>query len=62
MKIEISLEQLQVIGQCLENGPYKLVAPVMVHLQQQIDAARAAEPEPQENMIKDNGAGASSYK
>jgi hypothetical protein len=60
MKIEISMEQLQVIGQCLENAPYKLVASVMVHLQQQIDAARTTEP--QENMIKDNGAGATSYK
>jgi hypothetical protein len=43
MKIELSMEQLQTIGQVLETAPYKIAAPVLAHLQQQLDAARREE-------------------
>jgi hypothetical protein len=37
MKIELSVEQLAIIGQALEQGPYKLVAPVLAYLQKEIN-------------------------
>jgi hypothetical protein len=50
MRIELTIEQLQVIGSCLEHGPYKLVAPVLMELQRQISEAHQAEA------MKGNGA------
>jgi len=46
MKIELSVEQLQVIGQVLEGAPYKIAAPLLAHLQNQINAAQRVEPPP----------------
>ena len=61
MKIELSLEQLQTIGQVLETAPYKIAAPVLAHLQQQLDAARKAEAAAMDEPTKSgkgNGKGA----
>ena len=43
MKIELSVEQLQVIGQVLEGAPYKIAAPLLAHLQNRINAAQRVE-------------------
>jgi hypothetical protein len=32
--------------QCLENGPFKLVAPVLAHLQKEVEANRETQPPP----------------
>ena len=57
MKIELSMEQLQIIGQCLENGPYKLVAPVLEHLQRQINTYHETKSANDEQQMSARGNG-----
>jgi hypothetical protein len=57
MKIELSMEQLQTIGSILENAPYKVAAPLLKHLQDEINLAQAAAntPRPADPPPKANG-------
>lgn len=43
LKFELSPEMLNVIGECLGNGPHKVVAPVIAELQKQINAQQEAQ-------------------
>jgi len=38
MKLELTDQQVMIIGECLSNGPHKVVHPVLVEIQRQIDA------------------------
>jgi hypothetical protein len=38
LKFELSKEMVEVIGRCLQAGPYAQVAPVIEEVQRQIDA------------------------
>lgn len=41
-KFEFSEQMTATIGQLLENAPYKIAAPILVEMQKQISAQRAA--------------------
>lgn len=38
IKLELPDQMVAIIGECLGNGPHKIVAPVITEIQKQIDA------------------------
>jgi hypothetical protein len=38
LKLELSEQMLQVIGEALSNAPYRISAPVLAEIQKQLDA------------------------
>jgi hypothetical protein len=57
MKIELTNEHLAVIGQALENMPFKMAAPVLQHLQREINIIQNAAQmqQPTEQGVQGNG-------
>lgn len=46
IKLELPDQMVAIIGECLGNGPHKIVASVITEIQRQITAQQQAPPEP----------------
>ncbi len=44
LKLELTTQEVQVIGEALGNAPYRVAAPILKKLQEQINAQQQPEP------------------
>ena len=44
--LRLTMEQVNIIAAALQNGPYKVVAPILIDLERQVRAHSEPPPEP----------------